>query len=411
MAAAFRLAGKPAFCAMTVVMLALAGTQAAAQVRVETRLEKFRYVAGEPIFVVADVTNVGAEPVAYDQTFGAMPSVALSVDRIPPRPPLGDALMSCYQRGFVTDGFSGSINHPPQIAAGASRSFKYLLTNYDLSPGRYELRASGRVNLSWKYYPPLDPSSPPTPLARVRDGQPVEGTGISERFSLIIDEASDDAVRAAFEPHLRDADDPDPVRRSAARHVIVALAPPFLEESIIRFTREHVARGDGSAAGPEALARLGTPRSRDALKELLRTSREPYVQGVIALPLAAMARVDDLSYLAEAPAGSGGTRSQGVAGPGQQQFAATDIAGRRRRCGRLDEMAVSQAVRNPLRAPVAVHSDWNPGKAPPFIRYLIARDLAIMDDVRRKWCASASTETIAAARTMLHGAGAHAAPR
>jgi hypothetical protein len=50
---------------LAVVILLLAGP-AWAQVEVQVRTEKPQFLAGEPIFVIVEVKNVGTEQVAYD---------------------------------------------------------------------------------------------------------------------------------------------------------------------------------------------------------------------------------------------------------------------------------------------------------------------------------------------------------
>ena len=50
---------------LTVLILLLFATPATAQVTVAVRTEKLRFLAGEPIFVLVDVTNVGTESIGH----------------------------------------------------------------------------------------------------------------------------------------------------------------------------------------------------------------------------------------------------------------------------------------------------------------------------------------------------------
>ena len=68
------------------VFFLLAATSAMAQVQVDVRLEKIRYLAGEPIVVLVDVRNVGRESVGYsecdgDVGLGSVPVVGIRKGR------------------------------------------------------------------------------------------------------------------------------------------------------------------------------------------------------------------------------------------------------------------------------------------------------------------------------------------
>jgi len=49
----------------SLILLAVASIQGLCQVQVELKTSQATYLAGEPIFVVADVKNVGTYPVGY----------------------------------------------------------------------------------------------------------------------------------------------------------------------------------------------------------------------------------------------------------------------------------------------------------------------------------------------------------
>jgi len=78
-----------------VFVATLCAAPAAAQVRVETRLEKPTYFAGEPIFLIADVTNLFAEPIAYDASGGFEPDVTLDLRFLERSRPFADRIASC----------------------------------------------------------------------------------------------------------------------------------------------------------------------------------------------------------------------------------------------------------------------------------------------------------------------------
>src|SRR5258706_9634118 len=127
------------------LLLLLAAAAAVAQVQVDVRLEKNRYLAGEPVVVLVDVLNVGDEPVGYTTCDGDVRLQVLGADRrVTPN------IFGCFS-GIGGGGGCG-IDHPPLLQPGQTTTFRYLLRDYDLRSGQYELSASGKAGVRWKYY-------------------------------------------------------------------------------------------------------------------------------------------------------------------------------------------------------------------------------------------------------------------
>ena len=269
------------------------------QVLVDVRLEKTSYIVGEPIFVIADVTNNYAEPIAYRERLDPDTNLALTVAGVERRHPLADMVTPCSQNNTLYLLDNVRLVGLSYIAAGASRTFRFLLSDYELMPGRYQLRGNGRVSLWWKFNQPLTPSAPPTPMARAFDGQPVSGSAIDQTFSFVVTAGTDDALKQTFAPYLEAATAARPVARTAeARHAIITLAPPILEETISWWAFDFVAREDTrSYASVEAVARVGTRSARLALKDLLQVARSQSLQTAIVRAFSATATSDDAQYL------------------------------------------------------------------------------------------------------------------
>lgn len=299
-----RFLSMPHLGLLAVVVFALLPVDpAAAQVRTDTRLEKDRYIVGEPIFVIVEVESIGAQPVAYDGSgnLSTPKRVELSVAGVARRRPITDAIASCLWQLLPLSGGGWAVDHPPVLDPGSRRAFKYALAGYDLEPGRYRLTAAGRVNLEWREsYAPIDPSTLPAGVpvpALKRFGDVVEGAAVNETFDLLVEAGSDGELRAAFGPIIADAGGPDPLKRIHARRTIMQLAPLFLEESIAQWTREAAALGDGLAwTGAEALARLGTASSRAILQQLVTTTPDDQLRLAVVRMLAAVASLDDLAF-------------------------------------------------------------------------------------------------------------------
>src|SRR5262245_21967530 len=150
--------------------LCLLATPALAQVQVSARTEKSSVLAGEPIFVVVDIKNVGDEPVGYNGGTIGRPPLTFVVANGTPKP-VG-SLGAC---GSPVRGPAMCIlDHPPLLKPGTQVSRSYLVRGYRLTPGSYELRVSGHVDVRWKHYPTL-PNGLPAPPPKHQDSDPVEG--------------------------------------------------------------------------------------------------------------------------------------------------------------------------------------------------------------------------------------------
>jgi len=165
------------------VLLLLAATPAAAQVQVDLRLEKTRYLAGEPVVVVVDVRNVGDEPVGYGSGAGEVQLAVTGAERRQP-----PNIFGCFSGMGIGVG-RGRGNHPPMLPPGQTTSFRYLLKEYELRPGQYQLTASGQADVQWKSYRSYAvqlPNVPPPPLSRHKESDPVSGAQFDRTLSLNI---------------------------------------------------------------------------------------------------------------------------------------------------------------------------------------------------------------------------------
>jgi hypothetical protein len=268
------------------LLLWLAGSPAVAQVRVDVRLDKPRYLAGEPVVVFVDVRNVGDEAVGYSTCDG---DVRLEVvgarRRVPPN------IHGCSSG--IGGGYACGEGHPPLLQPGQTTTFRYLLKEYDLRPGRHRLSASGKAGVRWKYYPTYAPSvAPPPPKHKETD--PVDGAQFATTLSLNVVAATERELRAVLAPLVSDADGRDPARRHYAREAIIESAPSFLESLIARFAAEN----PNVTSAIDALGRIASSGSRMHLKELLRSSREARSRSSILLALARVGHRDDADFLA-----------------------------------------------------------------------------------------------------------------
>jgi hypothetical protein len=269
------------------VLLFLFATQALAQVRVDVRLERDRYLTGEPITVVVDIENVGDDPFGYSACDGDIQLTVVGAQHRQ-RPDV----FGCFS-GMGMGGSACAVDHPPLLPPGQSTSFRYLLREYDLKPGQYELRVSGKAPVRWKYYPSYAPNVPAPPPPKHKETDSVPGQQLERTLSLTISPSTEDELKRAMAPLVADADAPGPLVRYSARAAIIESAPPFLEDQIARFAAEDPAY----ASAIDALGRLATPASRSHLKSLLATSGDSKRSGVV-LALARIGHQGDAELLA-----------------------------------------------------------------------------------------------------------------
>jgi hypothetical protein len=247
------------------LLLSLAAPAAAAakQVQVDVRLEKARHLAGEPVFVVVDVRNVGDEAIEYEPCDRRVKLDVVGAGRR--KPP---NIFGCDDMGMGGGGGCGS-NHHPFLPPGQRMTSRHLLTDYELKPGRYQLTASGKAGLIGE----------------------IAGAPFTTTVSLEVIPASERELQAAFAPLVAAAGTTTAEGWWHARLAIIESAPPFLESLIAQFA------ADGHDGAVEALGRLATTRSRAHLKALFGTSKVKSKSSIV-LALARIGHRDDFEFLA-----------------------------------------------------------------------------------------------------------------
>jgi HEAT repeat protein len=266
------------------LVLLLAATSAVAQILVDVRLEKNRYLVGEPIAALVDVRNVGDEAVGYAGYYG---DVRLQVLGAEPRV-LPD-IFGCFSS--IGSGFGrGGSAHPPMLQPGETTTFWYLLKDYELRPGEYQLSVSGNVGVRWDYRALTGSPSPPP---KHTETDPVPGAQFDHRFPLTVVAARENELRVALAPLVSDVDSRNWERRYRARAAIIESAPPFLEPLIARFAAEN----ERDSSPIEALGRIASTSSRIHLKSFVRRDPEARRADVV-LALARIGHRGDADFLA-----------------------------------------------------------------------------------------------------------------
>ena len=260
-------------------ILLFAAVPAAAQVKIDVRLEKQQYLEGEPVFVVVDIKNVGVEPVGYLKCNN---NVQLSVPGVEPRK--NPNIFGCFS-GFGFGGMSVCGASPsPMLLPEQTATSKHLLKGYDLKTGQYLLAASGRIGVA------------------------LPGAQLDHELSLTVTPARKGELQKSFDPLISDAVfDPSKFDlkgsrelrarllelRAYARDAIIESAAPFLEPLIMRFVEE------GNDSAILALGHIASESGRAYLKELYRVSDERR-RSLIMLALALTGHKGDAVFFVEA---------------------------------------------------------------------------------------------------------------
>ena len=265
-----------------VLMILSLAAQASCQVRVSARLTKAEYLESEPVEVIVKITNVGSEPVAYEQGWR---DVALAVEGQEKRPAPPN-IWGCF--AGEGGGIVGGIDHPPLLPPGASIEFKYLLRDYELRPGQYSLRASGRAAVRWKFYG----NNPLLHGPQFHEGDAVPGAVFDQILALRVRAGTESELHRAYEPYVTEASTPGSAYE--ARDAISEMAPAFLEKTILGFARYP----DGVGLAIRGLSRIDTAEARNDLVALFNNASALTVRGSIVHALAQMDSRDQLGFFA-----------------------------------------------------------------------------------------------------------------
>ncbi len=274
-----------------IAVVILLATPAFGQVRVDARLEKTQFLEDEPIFVVVDVTNVGDEPLTNSTCGGEFKlDIPGTSRRIPPN------IFGCSGGGAGVGvcGTEGRLFMP-----GERISSRYLLTEYSLKAGRYNLIFSGRAGYRWNFNSKTQTGGS-LPVSRHAETEPVLGDEVKLMLSFDILKGSEDDLKRVMSKYVSEANRPakndDQLKRIEARKAIIESAPPFLETLIAQFASEDTYP---SAQAVEALGRIGNTESRSDLKKLYAQTKNENIRPFIVLTLARVGHADDSTFFAD----------------------------------------------------------------------------------------------------------------
>jgi hypothetical protein len=232
----------------------LAGSGAAwAQLQGHISTAKSIYLAGEPIYVHFEVTNVGSDAVAYNagdaynQGCGEYTIEVTSVPAVAPT--------SCERQIPI------HCSSSEQMLAQGETQRQNILVNYFThevqKPGEYEIHAQRVL----KYR-----------LAEGRPDVPGEGTEfkLEGRVKIQVVAGNREGLERIYNVYVTNLGARDSEIQTEAERAIVSGAPPWLEDTIVGMLRKSTSR-EFALLG---LKNLNTARSRDELAKIVESTSE-----------------------------------------------------------------------------------------------------------------------------------------
>jgi hypothetical protein len=216
---------------------------------------KSTYLAGEPAWFVFEVKNKGDGPVHIEHSnpYGVCALGEGYAFDVPDAMPLRG-----WRCGYVASCLGGGST---LLAPGTTYTQRLLLNQWFLidHPGRY--RVSANRNL------PFSVRTDSFGMLIAPDSH-----SFRSEFEVAVVEGEEAEVEKAFEPFLRNLSSRDFDLRTEAVETITAMAPPFLEKTLIA-----LADGTDSFAQSraiKALGRLNTTESKRVLAKLIEDRQE-----------------------------------------------------------------------------------------------------------------------------------------
>jgi len=213
--------------------------------------EKQTYLVGEPVFIDFEITNTGDQPVWIDQRMG---QPCIEPDPI--------EVVGAKHHGFGWDTSSGCFGGVGGSCASGTKEVKpgAKFTGRIFLNARFRLDHAGTYQVHARRSVPvyLSEDWETSPTAVTKD--------FSTDFSITLRQGSEQELEAVYQPYVNDAKTPDEGDHWQAVGAIEEMAPPFLEDLILKLADVP------NRASPRALLRLNTPRAKQKLREMAEGS-------------------------------------------------------------------------------------------------------------------------------------------
>jgi hypothetical protein len=252
-----------------IAMLGLAGAGAArGQLQGQISMAKQVYVAGEPVYVHFEVTNVGKEPVVYNAGDPYSDGCGYSLE-VSSGPAL--AHPSCAPAKVEACDIS------EQILAEGETLRQNILVNY-----AHDVRKAGEYGIHAVRVVKYGPMG--TPAAERKEFK------LEKNLQIQVVRADHDALEAIYRVYVRNMGSQDDEIQREAERAIVSGGMPWLEDTIVNMVRQYRSR-EFALLG---LRNLNTPRAREELAKLVQSTSESTPENEMAVGY--LAQMGDKKY-------------------------------------------------------------------------------------------------------------------
>jgi hypothetical protein len=218
-----------------------------AQINVDVRLDKERYLAGEPVYLVWEYANIGSTTVPFDgfdpycaePDFDA-PPLALASPPVFPHPLNG--IIICE-----------GIAKP--LGPGERYVSKYLLNHHFIlrTPGTYEMMV------------PLPSKDRPLPGV---NADLFNSSNQSKKLTLVLQPTAEKALRDAYKPYFGALTTAGPIDMPEAVRALADSGQDFTENTLLMISSDPRNNSYVQPLANEGLARLRTPAGCARIAEL-----------------------------------------------------------------------------------------------------------------------------------------------
>jgi hypothetical protein len=240
----------PCRLALVILVGSLSLPAIASQLDGHFYLSKKTYSAGEPIYLIFELDNKGADPImiATADPLSFCGGYEIELPGVRSQESTG-----CY------GGRAGSCTTSDEILLPGERHTDRIMLNQS-----YDLRQPGRYSLDVTHELPYGPADGELSMLN-------EGTHVSfdAKLEIVIESSSDDKLKPEFQKYLQNLQSTDVRVRIEAAQVIADLAPPFLEGTILQMLNSPQLR----YFAIRGLRNLGTPSARQALASFVKNSQ------------------------------------------------------------------------------------------------------------------------------------------
>ena len=258
---------------------------AAAQVDVAIATNKAAYVAGEPVFITARITNTSIAPltIVVPTPDSCLSAISVSVEGL-----RRFDLPICSDANSAGCAYNGPPAQLVEINPQTSYDMRRLVNLvYELDQPR-EYRAHIAFSLSYTDQPDVEHSASFEHID-------YRHFNLEEDVAFSVVEGDASALKAAFSSIMADLAGDDFKRHWYAQSVLINLAPPFAEDQIMAWAD----RADVGQEAMAALRKLGTKRAIQKLEAIAfeTPNKNDQREGIRQAALAQIGYINDRSLL------------------------------------------------------------------------------------------------------------------